>query len=254
MKKNFRKKSNYNQVLNMLSKNGSNFEHYISAVPNDMLSSSVVMANQNASPNALMTPVADFRSPVSAASFDILIERKTANILEVLPVPIFGVLDQESDWIEIMNQFLTTGTTYTVSRGADRKSLDFTFTNGVLSDIINVSCNQVPYVNLIISGLDSVFKMQQNKLQISNVALQNEFSQSIGVFNRSFFGHHQDDSITPNQYKSDLQNQNDIRTINQILDIDKQRTLLFKMVASPFTLTMSSFIQKYDKGQSAVGF
>ena len=250
-----KRRKNYGRVLRNLATQGANFEHLNVAVNPSQLSSAVVEANSLQRPNSLMTPVADFRSPASAASFDILIHRLTAAIAEVLPVPVFGVLDQESDWVEIMNQFLTTGTTYAITRGADRKSLDFTFTNGMDVDIINVSCNQVPYVNLLISGLDSVFKLQQIKMQISDVAIQAQFSQSIGVFNRSFFGHHQDDSITPNQYKSDLQNQNDIRTINQILDIDKQRTILFKIVAEEdFTVTLSSFIQKYDKGQSAVGF
>lgn len=245
------------RVLTLMSKDGKHFEHYnaVKAVPTDMLATSVVTAAENAKPNALMTPVADFRSPVSAASFDILITRATANIAAYLPIPLFGVLDQESDWVEIMSSFLTTGTTYTVSRNADRKSLDFTFTNGGNTDIVTVSCEQVPYVNLLISGLDSVFKMQQNKMQISDVAEQAQFSKKVGIYDRSFFGHEQKDSITPNQYKSDLQNQNDIRTINQILDIDKQRTLLFQIApAENFTITISSFIMKYDKGVSAVGF
>ena len=250
-----RTRSNYGKVLQMLAKDGANFEHYRGTVPMNELSTAVIDANANANPNALMTPVSDFRSPSSAATFDIIISRLTANINAILPIPIFGVLDQESDWIEIMSQFLAPGTTYVIERTADRKSLNFIFTSGGVSDTITLSCNQVPYVNLIIAGLDSVFKMQQNKLTISDVAQQLQFSQSIEIFNRSFFGRKESDSITPNQYKSDLQNQNDMRTINQILSIDKQRSLLFKIVpVVNFSVTMSSFIQKYDKGQSAVGF
>lgn len=247
-----KRKNNYTNVLKMLAKDGANFEHYRSVeAPTDMLSSNVVTALNNQTVGSLMTPVADFRSPVSAASFDILIYRATNNINSVLPIPIFGVLDNESDWTEIMSSFLPAGCTYTVERNADKKSLDFTFVSGLNTDIITVSCNQVPYVNLLISGLDSTFRLQQNKLQISDVSKQAQFSQSIGIYNRSFFGHHSDDSITPNQYKSDLQNQNDIRTINQILDIDKQRTILYKVIpAEDFTITMSTFVQKYDKGAS----
>lgn len=245
-------KNSYTNVLKMLAKDGANFEHYRAvSAPTEMLSSNVVTALNNQTAGALMTPVADFRSPVSAASFDILIYRATNNINAVLPVPVFGVLDQESDWTEIMSTYLPAGCTYEVTRSLDKKSLDFTFNLAGDIDVVTVSCNQVPYVNLLISGLDSTFRLQQNKLQISDVAKQAQFSQSIGIFNRSFFGHHSDDSITPNQYKSDLQNQNDIRTINQILDIDKQRTILYKVIsASDFTITMSTFVQKYDKGAS----
>ena len=250
-----RRKSNFNKVLNMLSKNGAHFEHYRSAVPSEMLSSNVVTALEVQRPNSLMTPVADFRAPVSAATFDILITRDTALLPFTLPVALFGVLDQESDYVELLSSFLPVGVTYTIARGADRKSLNFIFTNGIVTDTINVSCNQVPYVNLLIAGLDSVFKMQQNKLQISDTAQQLQFSKAITIFNKSFFGHSENDTITPNQYKTDLQNQNDIRTINQILDIDKQRSMVFQIVpVAAFTVTMSSFVQKYDKGQSAVGF
>ena len=250
-----RKNSSYGRVLNMLAKDGANFEHYTQSVNNDMLSSNVVTALAAQTPRALMTPVADFRAPVSAATFDIIITRNTATLPFTLPVALFGVLDQESDYVEVISSFIPVGVTYTIARGADRKSLNFVFTNGIDTDTINVSCNQVPYVNLLIAGLDSVFKMQQNKLQISDVAQQLQFSKAISVFNKSFFGHSENDTITPNQYKSDLQNQNDIRTINQILDIDKQRSLVFQIVpVANFSVTMSSFVQKYDKGQSAVGF
>lgn len=259
-KKMNRKGATFGKALNHLVEQGSHFEHLNVAAPAGMvstvspsnLSNAVQNAIDTANANSLMTPVADFRSPVSAALFDILITRATNTIMPAtnLPIPVFGVLDQESDWTEIIGQFLPAGITYEVARGADKKSLDFTFSDGVHADVVNVSCNQVPYVNLLAAGLDSVFRMQQLKMQISNVANQLQFSQSVRTFDRSFFGYHKDDQFTPNQFKTDLQNQNDIRTINNLIDIDKQRTILFSMIPVAGTLTISAFVQAYNKGMN----
>jgi hypothetical protein len=245
--------SNHSRVNKMLATNGKHFEHYRASVAPGDLSMSVNNAVDKATqrPGALMTPVADFRSPVSAAVFTINVTRATASINQTLPVPIFGVLDQESDWIEIMSQFLIAGTTYAVTRNADRKSLDFAFTSGMNTDIITVSVEEAPYVNLLIAGLDMVFRMQQIKMSISDVANQTQFQQAVNIFNRSPFGHNENDKFTPNQYKTDLQNQNDIRTINQIIDIDKQRTILVKMIPDAASISFDTFIQAYEKGQSA---
>jgi len=248
-----RKAGNHSRVNNIMAKNGRHFEHYRAEIGAGQLSTNVTTAldNPNRSPRALMTPVADFRSPVSAAVFTINVTRQSATIAQTLPVPIFGVLDQESDWIEIMGQFLVAGTTYTVARNADRKSLDFTYVNGGNDDIITVSVEEAPYVNLLIAGLDMVFRMQQIKMSISDVANQTQFQQAVNIFNRSPFGHNESDKFTPNQYKTDLQNQNDIRTINQLIDIDKQRTILVKMIAVAGSISFDTFIQAYEKGQSA---
>ena len=254
-----RKKNNLSSIIHRMAKEGKhyqNFEHFVAANETQLgmpfnLPAALVSSSQG---NPLVTPVADFRSPSSAATFDLLIERLSINIPEVLPVPLFGVLDQESDWVETMSNNLPIGVTYTVARTTDRKGLEFDFALGAAHDIITVRCNQVPYVNLLIAGLDSVFKMQQNKLEISDVTKTAQFSQSILIFNRSMFGHVENDSITPSQYKTDLQNQNDIRIINQILDIDKQRSLLVRFIPAAMTLTFTSFIQSFDKGQMAKGF
>jgi hypothetical protein len=248
-------KNNLGRVIYNLNRSGKNFQNFHGR-HNIAGETQIGSIDQGVQVARLVTPVADFRAPSSAATFDLLINRLTSNIPDVLYIPLFGVLDQESDWIEIMGQKLPATITYAVARGADRKSLDFTFTQGANVDVVNVSCNQTPWVNMMIAGLDSVFKMQQNKIEISDVAIARQFSYAIGIYNRSMFGHNENDTITPNQYKTDMQNQNDIRVINQILDIDKQRSLLMPIVNhsevdTPFLVTMSSFISKYDKGQMA---
>lgn len=202
-----------------------------------------------------VTVVDSFRAPVSAAIFDITITRATANINAALPLPIFGVLDRESNYAEIINQDLPSGTVLTsITASGSGKGLTFTYTSGANVDTIDVECAQVPYVNILRASQTSLLKMQQNKLQISDVTKQTQFSQKVGIVVNTIFGKNTSDSYTPNQFKSDLQNQNDIRTITTITDIDSETSMVFLVIPeAAFSLTFTSYIQKFETNR-AKGF
>lgn len=202
-----------------------------------------------------VTVVDSFRAPVSAAIFDITITRATANINASLPLPIFGVLDRESNYTEIINQDLPSGTVLTsITTSGSGKGLTFTYTSGLNVDTIDVECAQVPYVNILRASQTSLLKMQQNKLQISDVTKQTQFSQKVGIVVNTIFGKNTSDSYTPNQFKSDLQNQNDIRTITTITDIDSETSMVFLVIPeASFSLTFTSYIQKFETNR-AKGF
>ncbi len=207
-------------------------------------------------PNAgVVTPVNSFRAPVSAAIFDITISRASANINASLPLPIFGCLDKESNYTEIINQDLPAGTVLTsITTSPTGKGLRFTYTSGLNVDTIDVECAQVPYVNILRASQTSLLKMQQNKLQISDVTKQTQFSQKVGIVVNTIFGKNTSDSYTPNQFKSDLQNQNDIRTITTVTDIDSETSMVFLVIPeASFSLTFTSYIQKFETNR-AKGF
>lgn len=251
-----------NEDINSLESLENNYmlENYIRTIAPANMSKPIAQAIAQGvtKGNPLATPVNSFRSPISAATFDILIERETSNIPAALPIVLFGSLDRESDYVEIMNPELPAGTTYTVAATTDRKGLKFTFTAAAGTDIVTVQCNETPYLNLLRATQGSLFKMQQNKLLISDVAMQSQFSQKVQLVDRSMFGSNRYDTFTPNQFKTDLQNQNDIRTIDAIINVDFEKSLLFKVAAyntadEPFLVTLTSFIQKFEK-PSAYGF
>lgn len=207
-------------------------------------------------PNApSVTMVDSFRAPVSAAIFDITITRATANIAAALPLPIFGVLDRESNYAEIINQDLPVGTVLTsIATSSTGKGLTFTYTSGANVDTIDVECAQVPYVNILRASQTSLLKMQQNKMQISDVTKQTQFSQKVGIVVNTIFGKNTSDSYTPNQFKSDLQNQNDIRTITAVTDIDPETSMTFLVIPeAAFSITWTSYIQKFETNR-AKGF
>ena len=207
-------------------------------------------------PDAATVTVTDsFRAPVSAAIFDITITRNTNDINAALPLPIFGVLDRESNYAEIINQDLPAGTVLTsIANSPSGKGLRFTYTSGADVDTIDVECAQVPYVNILRASQTSKLKMQQNKIQISDVTKQTQFSQKVGIVTNTIFGKNTSDSYTPNQFKSDLQNQNDIRTITTITDLDSETSMVFLVVAEAgFSVTFTSYIQKFETNR-AKGF
>lgn len=261
---------NLQDVINRLSsmdmdsleslENAEVMENYLRSIPVAQLPAGIrgALTNVNiprpmASAAPLATPVNSFRTPISAATFDILINRETSNINGALPVVLFGSLDRESSYVEVVTPELPSGVTYTISTTTDKKGLKFTFTDGVVTDIVTINCNETPYLNLLRASQGAMFKMQQNKMLISDVAIQSQFSQKVQVVKRSMFGSNSYDTFTPNQYKTDLQNQNDIRTIDAIIDIDLERSLLVNVAKNtvdkdlPFLVTLTSFIQKFEK-------
>lgn len=187
------------------------------------------------------------RAPNSAAMFDITITRKTANIAADLPAPLFGVLDKESDYSEILPQLLPVGCSYEIARTTDRKGLKITYTLGLNSDIIEITCAQVPYLNLLRASQGSVLRMEQNKMNISDVSVQSQFRNKVQVTRNTIFGKDTNDSYTPNQFKSDMQNQNDIRTItaNFNVDLETSFTVLVAQEAN-FDVTMTSYISEFS--------
>lgn len=191
------------------------------------------------------------RAPDSAAMFDILIERKTANIASNLPVPIFGALDFESDYTEILPASLPAGCTYVIEKTSDKKGLKITYTVGPNSDIIEINCVQNAYNNLLRATQGSILQLEQNKLNISDVAEVAQFAQKVQVVKNTLFGRDTNDSFTPNQFKTDMQNQNDIRVITQNFSIDAESSfiILVRPVAS-FTIGWTSYVSKFSTSRA----
>ena len=136
-----------------------------------------------------MTMVNNFRAPVSAAIFDLTVTRNTNTIASALPLPVFGALDYESNYVEIISQDLPAGCVLTsITKSASGKGLRFTYTSGANVDTIDVECAQVPYLNILRSSQGSLLKFSQCKMQISDVTIQAQFSRKVSVVVNTIFG------------------------------------------------------------------
>lgn len=156
------------------------------------------------------------------------INRNAINIPTPLQFAMFGVLDFKTDYINVI-----TGNPATIGRNRDGKSLNFVYGG----DTITISCNEVPYINLV-NGYGFILKIKQLKLVVSDVTQQSFFSTAVNTSHKSIYGLNESDSFTPNSFKSDMQNQNDIRTVNINSPIDMENSLLFQYPAQIMSIQL----------------
>lgn len=200
--------------------------------------------------------VAGFRAPNAAAQMNFRIIRNTAAIALYLPVPLFGVLSQESDWASIMAQELpASDITYTVTRTADRKGLRFTYTQGANVDTIDVFLNELPYTEFLRGLQTALMKLSQTKMRVSALAAADQFAQSIKFYDSSQFGRKSNDSINPDSFDTDLSQKDNIRIITTVIDIDPERTMVFQIKnTAALTTSLNTFVQKFEKAVAGNGF
>lgn len=189
----------------------------------------------------------NFRSPSAAAVFTLNITRLTHALDQTLYVAVFGPLDYRSSYNQVITD-LNPGLTWTVELMTNKRGLKFTFTDGTDADIVNVECGEVAYVNLLEACKGSILNMSQTKLNISDATAQQEFAASFWLIKNSLFGKLEKDSFTPNMFKTDLQNQNDIRIVTAEWSFDQESCMAVPMVDgfTALQLSITSNVASYD--------
>jgi len=189
------------------------------------------------------------------AQFDINITRLTNTIAAPLPVAVFGTTHSRSGY----KQFLIppTGATLAVVGGLNSPvagttdRLRFTYTSGLNIDSIDVTCNQVPYpVFLDALGAD-VFRISNIRYRLTNSADTIQFSQQHQFESKSLFGKQISDDITIGAYLKPEQFQPGVIDIPIAADVDKETMFIANIsdlaTAYPFNLTLSVFVEKFNK-------
>lgn len=195
------------------------------------------------------------------AQFDINITRLTNTIAQPTPIALFGTTHSKSGY----SQFLIpgAGTTVTVVGGLNTPTagtsdrIRFTFVNGGNTDIVEVTCNQVPYpVFLDALGAD-IFRISNIRYEILNAADVIQFSQQHNFTSKSLFGKLSSDDITIAAYKKPEQFQPGIVDIPIAANIDKETMMLLNVTqnasAYPFTFQLHVFVEKFNKHDRLTG-
>lgn len=192
--------------------------------------------------------------PQGAARFNLSINRPTANIAEILYVPIFGCLDYEADYVDVINKYLSAGTVLTIARTADKRGLTFTYVKGGQTDIITVQIAEKPYVAMLRGTQGSLIKLSQIKAKIGDAANEEQFTAQIIPFINSLFGRATEDKFTADDWLRDDQYVQTMRTINQDINIDAESGVIFGMYnVAGNLLTMTTVVQKFETSR-AVNF
>jgi len=188
----------------------------------------------------------------SAATFDLQITRMTANLAGVtLPVPLFGYIHYTAAYAALIGAELPAGVTLS-GITSTATYIQFSYTDGVGTDNVRVSCNQIGYISFLVSTLTDLMAIKKTRYQISDITHTEQFSQIFKAKSKTLFGKLVEDAINPGSYKDPKQFQNGIVDIDQSMSIDKESGIVIGIIpVASFTVTLSCFIQKFSKRDAA---
>jgi hypothetical protein len=190
------------------------------------------------------------------ATSTIVIKRLTKTINAILPVPVFGANGLQSNYQRELSSFLPSGVTMTgikiglKSGSSYSQKAEFTFYDGTNTDLVEVTCNEIPYPSYIASmqGSDE-FRFSRNRYRISDGTYQDQLNNSLIVVKQSLFGKAENDNIVPATFQTPNQQQNNIVDIDLPISITKEKTMLVNIgaYANNFSITLQMFVTKIEK-------
>jgi hypothetical protein len=167
-----------------------------------------------------------------------------------VPVPIFGAYDAASNYTDVLNPLIPSGTTLAITNSADGKSKIFTYTKGVTSCAITVSLQEYPYNSFIEALKGSTFMLSQARYSVSDTSGTGlaQMTQAMAYFSRSMFGKTVSDNVPLAASKSPYQQQIGVVDILGSYKVDASSgfTLLVNPLAGQ-VITLGSFITGADK-------
>ena len=210
-------------------------------------------------------PAAINDGAVEAAQFDVIVHRLTANIAEVLPVPLFGAANLESGLqgdvqnylassatalvgIQYGNVFIGTGDETITPNLVSSNKLRLQFKNGADLDVIEITCTSVPYPQFVMSTFSDIFTLSKLRVTIGDATKTNQFSQRMVFTRKSIFGKAMQNPLGATAFSSPFQLRTDIVDVNVNDNVDKESTIWTGILAEVgFTVTYSVFVQRFVK-------
>jgi hypothetical protein len=195
-------------------------------------------------------------TPVSAAQTTITATRASRNITLPLPVPVFGAIDAEGNFIRSLNGLLPTGVTVSAAYGqnaARPNDLQLTYTQGANVDIITVTCTTIAYPTFLQSTITDYFRVDKMRYSLS-ANQPTQFEQPHQIVKISMFGKNDVNTFNPSTYFDPRQFQNQVIDVPTVFDVDKETAMVFNMIdVAGFSVSFTVFISKF-KRQNAIGF
>lgn len=180
-----------------------------------------------------------------AADFGITVTRLTNNLNMALPVPIFGPQSAETAYQQVLN--LPAGVTVSScvygSNAGQPDKLVITYTDGDVSDVVEVTCNMMPYPGFLKACQTNRYQMSKLRFAVSNTAnAQTQFQVTMRPFFETNFGDVRysrialGGNITPEQF------QTGIIDVNRTINITPEQGLIVPVVKNAgasqgFTIT-----------------
>lgn len=197
-----------------------------------------------------------------AAQFTVRISRLTADIVgQALPVAVFGWNKYFSQYIQNLSdaRLIGAGTTYDGVVGgpsqaalpttalADR--LQYQFTNGANTDLLQVESDENPYTELLAATGFTPMLVNKIRMSISDQTQNAQFNLGIQVIRSSTFGKIETQTIVPSTQKSPMQFQDGIvDLIDYPIVLDAQSYLVVPILdVANFAVALSFEVQSFSR-------
>ena len=179
------------------------------------------------------------------AMLDIVVRRNTHTINEVLYVPLFGAVHKESLYNQIVNRYGGSAKITAITTQPDG-NLRFTYTSGILTDTVDVICNQVPYATFLAASAFDNFQVFNSRYSLANPAQLNQFSQIYSSVNKTLFGQAIENQLTVNQFKDPRQYQNGIVDVRATMNFDLNTALVVGTIDDAVEFTLGLFVNSFS--------
>lgn len=177
-------------------------------------------------PNSAPTP----GNVNAAAQFTIQVKRVSANIAGALPVMLFSPIDLINGYRKVLQGYIKPGAALTSVRYGENESLpntvEFTYTEGVDVDTIEVTCPTAPYPMFLQSLITDMFRINKIRISLSDPAQISQFANEMMFQTGSMFGLASQNPVVPDNFRSPQQYQAGIVDVDVDASIDKQTGLI----------------------------
>lgn len=194
-----------------------------------------------------------------AAQFTLRISRLTANINGNLPVALFGGNRSAAQFVNDLTIGLPAGTTYDGMVGgkvaaappsialADR--LQFSFTQGGNTDLLQVECDENPYPEILAATEFTPMVINTIRMGLSDETKNAQFNMGIKAIRSSTFGKETKQTIVPQTQKSPMQFQSGIVDLVDFPSVIDAQTyfILPVLPEAGFAISLSFNVQAFSR-------
>ena len=183
------------------------------------------------------------------AQFDIVIKRNTATIAQNLECMIFGSQHFDGGYQNGMVN-PSSGGSVTVTGGIWSTLptlVKFTHVNGVNTDTIDVTCNQVNYPTFLKASLNATYRISNIRYSLTDPTQLAQFSTPFEVRTKSLFGKADQNPISVTSFKKPEQYQNGIIDLPVEVIVDGESGIMVSMTNLVCQITLSVFVERFNK-------
>ena len=195
-----------------------------------------------------------------AATFTVNIKRLTATIASNLPVILFGKTFSLVAYVSVIQSLLPAGVSLVAVQiggmNTDPATLTntignalkvrFAFTSGANTDIIEVTCNEVPMPTFTDGTATDPFEVKSFRYKISDSAQQQQYDIPVEFRRKTSFGLAGEQILTPSTYIETTDFKDNLVKIEQPFQIDKDSYVATSLTdVANFQVSLSFGVTKF---------